>query len=101
MLGSSFRNELSDTDTAVLRAEYEALLRPFYSQVVMRRHLEAPLRRARTLDFPHPLGPIGLLLCLSVDTALSGDSDQLCQQVARFLPEQCATLDAETRGHHL
>ena len=85
VLGTSFRKEQSGTDVAVLRAEFEELLRRLNSQVIMRMHQERNTqRRGRILDFPHQLGQIGERLCLFVDMAFTGNRYQRASQLRGF-----------------
>lgn len=103
VLGTSFRNEQSGTDVAVLRAEFEALLRRLNSQVIMRMHQERDTqRRGRILDFPHQLGQIGERLCLFVDMAFTGNRYQRFSQLRGFYltsaPRLIEQLDRTTAG---
>ena len=85
VLGASFGQEQSGTDVAVLRQEFEALLRRLNSQVIMRMHQERDTqRRGRILDFPHQLGQIGEHLCLFVDMAFTGNRYQRASQLRGF-----------------
>jgi len=85
VLGTSFRKEQSGADVAVLRAEFEELLRRLNSQVIMRMHQERDTqRRGRILDFPHQLGQIGERLCLFVDMAFTGNRYQRVSQLRGF-----------------
>ncbi|WP_164671727.1 type VI secretion protein IcmF/TssM N-terminal domain-containing protein, partial [Pseudomonas viridiflava] len=45
VLGTSFRKEQKGTDVAVLRTEFEELLRRLNSQVIMRMHQERDTQR--------------------------------------------------------
>lgn len=85
VLGTSFRKEKNGTDVAVLRSEFEELLRRLNSQVIMRMHQERDTqRRGRILDFPHQLGQIGERLCLFVDMAFTGNRYQRASQLRGF-----------------
>ena len=85
VLGTSLRNEQSGADVAILRAEFEALLRRLNSQVIMRMHQERDTqRRGRILDFPHQLGQIGECLCQFVDMAFTGNRYQRFSQLRGF-----------------
>jgi type VI secretion system protein ImpL len=85
VFGASFRKEKSGTDTVVLRAEFEELLRRLNSQVVMRMHQERDTRRrGRILDFPHQLERVGERLCVFVDMALTGNRYQRASQLRGF-----------------
>lgn len=85
VLGTTLRKEQSGTDVAVLRAEFEELLRRLNSQVIMRMHQERDTqRRARILDFPHQLGQIGERMCLFVDMAFTGNRYQRVSQLRGF-----------------
>ncbi|WP_259699319.1 type VI secretion system membrane subunit TssM, partial [Pseudomonas chlororaphis] len=85
VLGTSFRKEQNGTDVAVLRQEFEELLRRLNSQVIMRMHQERDTqRRGRILDFPHQLGQIGEHLCLFVDMAFTGNRYQRASQLRGF-----------------
>ena len=103
VLGTSFRKEQSGNDVAVLRAEFEALLRRLNSQVIMRMHQERDTqRRGRILDFPHQLGQIGERLCLFVDMAFTGNRYQRVSQLRGFYltsaPHLTEEMDATTAG---
>jgi type VI secretion system protein ImpL len=103
VLGTSFRNEQSGADVAVLRTEFEALLRRLNSQVIMRMHQERDTqRRGRILDFPHQLGQIGERLCLFVDMAFTGNRYQRFSQLRGFYltsaPRVTEQLDKTTAG---
>ncbi|WP_347902746.1 type VI secretion system membrane subunit TssM [Pseudomonas purpurea] len=103
VLGTSFRKEQSGTDVAVLRAEFEELLRRLNSQVIMRMHQERDTqRRGRILDFPHQLGQIGERLCLFVDMAFTGNRYQRVSQLRGFYltsaPHLSEKLDQSTAG---
>lgn len=98
VLGSSFGNEQGGTDVAVLRAEFEALLRRLDSQVIMRMHQERNTgRRGRILDFPHQLGQIGEALCRFVDMAFSGNRYQRASRLRGFYLTSAPYL-AEEQG---
>ncbi|WP_047287515.1 type VI secretion system membrane subunit TssM [Pseudomonas protegens] len=101
VLGASFSKEQSGTDVAVLRQEFEALLRRLNSQVIMRMHQERDTRRrGRILDFPHQLGQIGERLCLFVDMAFTGNRYQRPSQLRGFYltsaPHLVEELDQDT-----
>jgi type VI secretion system protein ImpL len=103
VLGSSFRKDQSGTDVAVLRQEFEGLLRRLNSQVIMRMHQERDTqRRGRILDFPHQLGRIGEQLCLFVDMAFTGNRYQRASQLRGFYltsaPYLTERLDQDTAG---
>jgi type VI secretion system protein ImpL len=103
VLGTSFRKEQSGTDVAVLRAEFEELLRRLNSQVIMRMHQERDTqRRGRILDFPHQLGQIGERLCLFVDMAFTGNRYQRVSQLRGFYltsaPHLTQEMDQTTAG---
>lgn len=103
VLGTSFRKEQSATDVAVLRAEFEELLRRLNSQVIMRMHQERDTqRRGRILDFPHQLGQIGERLCLFVEMAFTGNRYQRVSQLRGFYltsaPHLTEEMDATTAG---
>ncbi|ALI01269.1 type VI secretion system membrane subunit TssM [Pseudomonas sp. FW306-02-F02-AA] len=103
VLGTSFRKEQSGTDVAVLRAEFEELLRRLNSQVIMRMHQERDTqRRGRILDFPHQLGQIGEHLCLFVDMAFTGNRYQRVSQLRGFYltsaPHLKQQMDQSTAG---
>ncbi|KPG99624.1 type VI secretion protein VasK [Pseudomonas sp. RIT-PI-q] len=103
VLGTSFRNEQSGTDVAILRVEFEALLRRLNSQVIMRMHQERDTqRRGRILDLPHQLGLIGERLCLFVDMAFTGNRYQRASQLRGFYltsaPYLIEQLDQTTAG---
>ncbi|ROL92824.1 type VI secretion system membrane subunit TssM [Pseudomonas chlororaphis] len=101
VLGTSFRKEQNGTDVAVLRQEFEELLRRLNSQVIMRMHQERDTqRRGRILDFPHQLGQIGEHLCLFVDMAFTGNRYQRASQLRGFYltsaPHLTEKLDPDT-----
>ncbi|MFJ4143265.1 type VI secretion system membrane subunit TssM [Pseudomonas sp. NPDC089734] len=101
VLGTSFRKEQNGTDVAVLRQEFEELLRRLNSQVIMRMHQERDTqRRGRILDFPHQLGLIGENLCLFVDMAFTGNRYQRASQLRGFYltsaPYLTESLDPNT-----
>ncbi|MBP5102224.1 type VI secretion system membrane subunit TssM [Pseudomonas protegens] len=101
VLGASFSQEQSGTDVAVLRQEFEELLRRLNSQVIMRMHQERDTqRRGRILDFPHQLGQIGERLCLFVDMAFTGNRYQRPSQLRGFYltsaPHLVEELDQDT-----
>lgn len=101
VLGTSFGQEQSGTDVAVLRQEFEELLRRLNSQVIMRMHQERDTqRRGRILDFPHQLGQIGERLCLFVDMAFTGNRYQRPTQLRGFYltsaPHLLEQLDQDT-----
>ncbi|MBU4634932.1 type VI secretion system membrane subunit TssM [Pseudomonas chlororaphis] len=103
VLGTSFRKEQNGTDVAVLRQEFEELLRRLNSQVIMRMHQERDTqRRGRILDFPHQLGQIGERLCLFVDMAFTGNRYQRASQLRGFYltsaPHLTEKLDPDTAG---
>ncbi|EKG34438.1 hypothetical protein Pav013_4630 [Pseudomonas syringae pv. avellanae str. ISPaVe013] len=103
VLGTSFRKEQMGTDVAVLRTEFEELLRRLNSQVIMRMHQERDTqRRGRILDFPHRLGQIGERLCLFVDLAFTGNRYQRVSQLRGFYltsaPHLTEEMDATTAG---
>lgn len=85
VFGASFRKEQDGTDVAVLRDEFEDLLRRLNSQMIIRMHQERDTqRRGRILDFPHQLGLIGERLCLFVDMAFTGNRYQRASQLRGF-----------------
>lgn len=85
VLGASFRKEQNSTDAAVVRQEFEELLRRLNSQVIMRIHQERDTqRRGRILDFPHQLGQIGERLCLFIELAFSGNRYQRASHLRGF-----------------
>lgn len=101
VLGTSFRKEQIGTDVAVLRNEFEELLRRLNSQVIMRMHQERDTqRRGRILDFPHQLGLIGERLCLFVDMAFTGNRYQRATLLRGFYltsaPHLTGEMDATT-----
>lgn len=101
VLGTSFRKDQNGTDVAVLRSEFEELLRRLNSQVIMRMHQERDTqRRGRILDFPHQLGQIGERLCLFVDMAFTGNRYQRASQLRGFYltsaPHLTGEMDATT-----
>ncbi|MDI3271943.1 type VI secretion system membrane subunit TssM [Pseudomonas sp. AL03] len=103
VLGTSFRKKQSGTDVAVLRSEFEELLRRLNSQVIMRMHQERDTqRRGRILDFPHQLGQIGERLCLFVDMAFTGNRYQRVSQLRGFYltsaPHLTEEMDPDTAG---
>ncbi|WP_241002275.1 type VI secretion system protein, partial [Pseudomonas viridiflava] len=103
VLGTSFRKEQKGTDVAVLRTEFEELLRRLNSQVIMRMHQERDTqRRGRILDFPHRLGQIDERLCLFVDLAFTGNRYQRVSQLRGFYltsaPHLTEEMDATTAG---
>ena len=103
VLGASFRKEQDGTDAAVVRQEFEELLRRLNSQVIQRMHQERdPQRRGRILDFPHRLGQIGERLCLFVELAFAGNRYQRASQLRGFYltsaPQLDAALDPLTAG---
>ncbi|MBC8995481.1 type VI secretion system membrane subunit TssM [Pseudomonas sp. N40(2020)] len=103
VLGTSFRKDQQGTDVAVLRNEFEELLRRLNSQVIMRMHSERDTqRRGRILDFPHQLGQIGERLCLFVDMAFTGNRYQRATQLRGFYltsaPHLTQEMDATTAG---
>lgn len=99
VLGTSFRQEQNGTDVAVLRAEFEELLRHLNNQVVMRMHQERDTqRRARILDFPHQLGQLGERLCLFVDLAFTGNRYQRASQLRGFYLTSAAHLTSDTEA---
>ena len=103
VLGASFRKEQNGTDTTVIRAEFEELLRRLNSQVILRMHQERDTqRRGRILDFPHQLGQIGERLCLFVELAFSGNRYQRASQLRGFYltsaPQLEGALDPLTSG---
>lgn len=96
VLGTSFRKEQVGTDVAVLRNEFEELLRRLNSQVIMRMHQERDTqRRGRILDFPHQLGQIGERLCLFVDMAFTGNRYQRASQLRGFYLTSAPHLTGE------
>ncbi|MCF4995370.1 type VI secretion system membrane subunit TssM [Pseudomonas syringae] len=100
VLGTSFRKDQVGTDVAVLRGEFEELLRRLNSQVIMRMHQERDTqRRGRILDFPHQLGQIGERLCLFVDMAFTGNRYQRASQLRGFYltsaPHLMQEMDAD------
>ncbi|BCQ61108.1 hypothetical protein PBOI14_28580 [Pseudomonas sp. Boi14] len=103
VFGASFRKEQDGTDVAVLRDEFEDLLRRLNSQMIMRMHQERDTqRRGRILDFPHQLGLIGERLCLFVDMAFTGNRYQRASQLRGFYltsaPHLSQQLDPDTAG---
>ncbi|WP_065258203.1 type VI secretion system membrane subunit TssM [Pseudomonas bananamidigenes] len=103
VLGTSFRKDQVGTDVAVLRNEFEELLRRLNSQVIMRMHSERDTqRRGRILDFPHQMGQIGERLCLFVDMAFTGNRYQRATQLRGFYltsaPHLTQEMDATTAG---
>lgn len=85
VLGVSFRKEQDGTDVAVLRQEFEELLRRLNSQVIQRMHQERNTqRRGRILDFPHQLAQIGDRLSLLVEFAFTGNRYQRASQLRGF-----------------
>ncbi len=103
VLGVSFRREQDGTDVAVLRDEFEDLLRRLNSQMIMRMHQERDTqRRGRILDFPHQLGLIGERLCLFVDMAFTGNRYQRASLLRGFYltsaPHLSQSLDPDTAG---
>ncbi|MBC9248650.1 type VI secretion protein VasK [Pseudomonas alcaligenes] len=103
VLGASFRQEQNATDVAVVRQEFEELLRRLNSQVILRMHQERDTqRRGRILDFPHQLGQIGERLCLFVELAFSGNRYQRPSHLRGFYltsaPELHDPLDPSTTG---
>ncbi|WPC05257.1 type VI secretion system membrane subunit TssM [Pseudomonas benzenivorans] len=103
VLGASFRKEQDATDVAVVRQEFEELLRRLNSQVILRMHQERDTqRRGRILDFPHQLGQIGERLCLFVELAFSGNRYQRASQLRGFYltsaPQLSDALDPSTSG---
>ncbi|PYY83042.1 type VI secretion system membrane subunit TssM [Pseudomonas sp. TKO26] len=103
VLGVSFRREQDGTDVAVLREEFEDLLRRLNSQMIMRMHQERDTqRRGRILDFPHQLGLIGERLCLFVDMAFTGNRYQRASLLRGFYltsaPHLSQSLDPDTAG---
>ncbi|TFH76867.1 type VI secretion system membrane subunit TssM [Pseudomonas kribbensis] len=103
VLGTSFRKDQVGTDVAVLRGEFEELLRRLNSQVIMRMHSERDTqRRGRILDFPHQMGQIGERLCLFVDMAFTGNRYQRATQLRGFYltsaPHLTQEMDSTTAG---
>ncbi|WP_439860428.1 type VI secretion system membrane subunit TssM [Pseudomonas sp. MBLB4136] len=103
VLGASFRKEQDATDVAVVRQEFEELLRRLNSQVILRMHQERDTqRRGRILDFPHQLGQIGERLCLFIELAFSGNRYQRASQLRGFYltsaPQLGDQLDPSTSG---
>ncbi|MBB2494259.1 type VI secretion system membrane subunit TssM [Aquipseudomonas ullengensis] len=103
VLGASFRKEQNATDVAVVRQEFEELLRRLNSQVILRMHQERDTqRRGRILDFPHQLGQLGERLCLFVELAFSGNRYQRSSQLRGFYltsaPQLHDPLDPSTTG---
>jgi len=103
VLGTSFRKDQVGTDVAVLRNEFEELLRRLNSQVIMRMHSERDTqRRGRILDFPHQMGQIGERLCLLVDMAFTGNRYQRATQLRGFYltsaPHLTHEMDSTTAG---
>lgn len=101
VFGASFGKEQDGTDVAVLRDEFEDLLRRLNSQMIMRMHQERDTqRRGRILDFPHQLGLIGERLCLFVDMAFTGNRYQRASQLRGFYltsaPHLSQRLDQDT-----
>ena len=85
VFGTSFREEQNGTDIAVLRTEFEALLRRLNSQVIMRMHQERDTqRRGVIFDFPHQLEQVGERLCQFVELAFSGNRYQRVSQLRGF-----------------
>ena len=108
VLGASFRKEQQATDAAVVRQEFEELLRRLNSQVILRMHQERDTkRRGRILDFPHQLGQLGERLCLLVELAFSGNRYQRASQLRGFYltsaPHLQDSLEPSTAaiGRHL
>lgn len=108
VLGASFRKEQQGTDAAVVRQEFEELLRRLNSQVILRIHQERDTqRRGRILDFPHQLGQLGERLCLLVELAFSGNRYQRASQLRGFYltsaPHLQDSLEPSTAeiGRHL
>ncbi|MDH1263858.1 type VI secretion system membrane subunit TssM [Pseudomonas sp. GD03944] len=103
VLGTSFRKEQNATDAAVVRQEFEELLRRLNSQVILRMHQERDTqRRGRILDFPHQLGQIGERLCLFVELAFAGNRYQRASKLRGFYltsaPQLNEQLDPLTAG---
>ncbi|WP_085685942.1 MULTISPECIES: type VI secretion system membrane subunit TssM [unclassified Pseudomonas] len=103
VLGTSFRKDQVGTDVAVLRGEFEELLRRLNSQVIMRMHSERDTqRRGRILDFPHQMGQIGERLCLFVDMAFTGNRYQRATLLRGFYltsaPHLTQEMDSTTAG---
>ncbi|WP_068828718.1 type VI secretion system membrane subunit TssM [Pseudomonas sp. BMS12] len=103
VLGASFRKGQVATDAAVVRQEFEELLRRLNSQVIMRLHQERDTqRRGHILDFPHQLGQLGERLCLLVELAFSGNRYQRSSQLRGFYltsaPQLQELLDPSTTG---
>ncbi|MDN4547912.1 type VI secretion system membrane subunit TssM [Pseudomonas sp. C32] len=85
VLGATFRKNQNGSDAAVLRNEFEELLRRLNSQVIMRMHQERnSQRRGRIFDFPHRLGQLGGRLSLFVDMAFTGNRYQHASQLRGF-----------------
>lgn len=101
VFGTSFRKEQNATDAAVVRQEFEELLRRLNTQVIQRIHQERDtLRRGRILDFPHQLALIGERLCLFIELAFSGNRYQRASQLRGFYltsaPQLVNSLDPST-----
>ena len=96
VLGASFRKEQNATEAAVVRQEFEELLRRLNSQVILRIHQERDTRRrGRILDFPHQLGQIGEHLCLFIELAFSGNRYQRASALRGFYLTSAPRLDEQ------
>ncbi|RMT19486.1 Type VI secretion protein IcmF [Pseudomonas amygdali pv. lachrymans] len=85
VLGVTFQNGQSGTDSGVLIQEFETLLQRLGSQVIARIHQERDSqRRGKMLEFPNLLGGIAHRLGVFVELAFSGNRYQRASQFRGF-----------------
>ncbi|MFC0667506.1 type VI secretion system membrane subunit TssM [Azotobacter chroococcum] len=96
VFGASFRREQDGTAVAVVRGEFEALLRRLNDQLIARLHQERDSRRrGRILDFPRQLGLLGERLCLFVELAFAGNRYQRASRLRGFYLTSAPHLDLQ------
>ncbi|MEE4463947.1 type VI secretion system membrane subunit TssM, partial [Azotobacter chroococcum] len=96
VFGVSFRREQDGTAAAVVRGEFEALLRRLNDQLIARLHQERDSRRrGRILDFPRQLGRLGERLCLFVELAFAGNRYQRASRLRGFYLTSAPHLDLQ------
>lgn len=96
VLGATFRKDQVGSEAAVVRTEFEDLLRRLNSQVLTRMHQERDTqRRGRILDFPHQLGLMGERLCHFIDLAFTGNRYQRVSQLRGFYLTSAPHLTTE------
>ncbi|MBU3825426.1 MAG: type VI secretion system membrane subunit TssM [Candidatus Oceanisphaera merdipullorum] len=101
VMGVTFRENSDGTQAAVLRQEFEELLRRLNSQVLQRMHQERDVqRRGHLLEFPLQLASIGQRLALFIELAFAKTRYHKASRVRGIYftsaPEVNSHLDAST-----